>query len=43
MEFLQSLLFYSVEFVVICAVMVAGVMAGKKLRERKEAKKQNEE
>jgi len=43
MEFLKMLLFNSVEFVALCAVMVAGVMVGKKLRDKKDAKVQDKE
>ena len=43
MEFLKQLLFSSVEFVIIGAVMVAGVLIGKKLRESKDNKAQNTE
>ncbi len=40
MEFIKQLLFSSVEFVIIAAVMVAGVLVGKKLRDRKDSKAQ---
>lgn len=43
MEFIEQLLFNSIEFIVLCAVMVAGVIVGKKLRDRKDAKSQNTE
>ncbi len=43
MEFIKQLAFSSVEFVIIGAVMVAGVLIGKKLRERKDAKEQKTE
>ena len=43
MEFLKQLLFNSVEFVIIAVVMVAGVLVGKKLRDRKDAKAQKTE
>lgn len=38
MEFLGTLIFYSLEFIFIAAVAVGGVFVGKKLRERKDAK-----
>lgn len=40
MGFLQSLLWYSGLFVFMAAVATAGVMVGKTLRKRKDAKKQ---
>lgn len=43
MEFLQTLAFNIIEFVCLCAIMVAGVMVGKKLRDRKDAKSQSTE
>ncbi len=43
MEFIRQLLFNSIEFVVLCVVMVAGVIVGKKLRDRKDAKPQDSE
>ena len=43
MEFVKQLLFSSVEFVILCGVMVAGVLIGKKLRARKDAKAQKTE
>lgn len=36
MGFLTSLLWYSVLFIVLIAVAVAGVLIGKKLRDRKD-------
>lgn len=38
MEFFKMLIFYSVEFVSIVAVAVAGVFVGKKLRDLKDNK-----
>ena len=39
----QQILFYVVEFIVITAVAVAGVLIGKKLRDRKDSKKEKDE
>lgn len=38
MEFFKMLIFYSIEFVSIVAVAVAGVFVGKKLRDAKDSK-----
>ncbi len=43
MEFIKTLIFNSVEFIVLCGVMFAGVMVGKKLRDKKDANSQNTE
>ncbi len=43
MEFIKQLAFNSVEAIIIGAVMVVGVLIGKKLRDRKDAKAQKTE
>ncbi|MBQ2745922.1 MAG: vanadium nitrogenase [Lachnospiraceae bacterium] len=40
--FLGGLLYYACLFIVLVVVMVAGIFVGKKLRDRKEAKKSKE-
>ena len=40
--FLGGLLYYVCLFIVLAVVMVAGIFVGKKLRDRKEAKKSKE-
>ncbi len=40
--FLGGLLYYACLFIVLVVVAVAGVFIGKKLRDRKDAKKSNE-
>ncbi len=40
--FLGGLLYYACLFIVLVLVMVAGVFIGKKLRDRKDAKKSKE-
>lgn len=43
MAFLTSFLHYFIQFIIFAAVAVAGVFAGKKLRQRKDAKTAAEE
>ncbi len=39
MTLVQSIVFYSIKFILIGVVAVCGIIVGKKLRDRKDAKK----